>query len=350
MKLLSHSENHILEATDDDRTFGLRIFGQIDSFLEFTAIPDLTTALSVLGEDDTLNLFLATPGGSVNVGLTVFNLMRMLAGKGVSVNTFGLGTVASMGSSILMAGDVRAMPRTGIIMVHNPQRIAVGGASEMESARSNIEAATEALVATFTTRGVSEDVIRPLLDAETFLTAEQALEAGIITDIVEPELIADFFPESLVAQIDPENFINNGVETMSKDNTDSKAAAIAERQRVVTIMAAGKGNDKLVAYLIDNDYTVDKAQEVLALAGIKRDATDPAPTEPKAKDEPKEPEAKTLTAAEIFAQAMEADSATANVPADDVVVTDDTDAGEENLAAQMLANYRTATGQAKETN
>ena len=128
-----------------------------------------------------INLTLHTPGGDVADGLAIYNALKKHDGKvSITVDT----VAASMGSVIALAGDETSIVDNGFIMVHNPWSMAVGNAADMEKASEDLKKFEKVLVNTYIdATGKGEDEIRALMDAETWMTAEEAVENGFAGSI-----------------------------------------------------------------------------------------------------------------------------------------------------------------------
>jgi ATP-dependent Clp endopeptidase proteolytic subunit ClpP len=129
-----------------------------------------------------INLTLHTPGGDVADGLAIYNALKKHDGHvSITVDT----VAASMGSVIALAGDETSIVDNGFIMVHNPWSMAVGNAADMEKASEDLKKFEKVLVNTYIdATGKDEDEIRTLMDAETWMTAEEAVENGFAGSIV----------------------------------------------------------------------------------------------------------------------------------------------------------------------
>ena len=77
----------------------------------------LLTKLKELGDVDTINLRIASGGGSIVEGNTIFNALKR---HGAKVVTHIDSLAASMASVIAMAGDEVHMAANGLFMIHNP--------------------------------------------------------------------------------------------------------------------------------------------------------------------------------------------------------------------------------------
>lgn len=128
---------------------------------------------------DSLAVEINSPGGDVFAGVAIYNALRA-SGKTVNVKVMGL--AASAASLIAMAGDTIEMPENTFMMVHNPLTFAMGNADEMRSTADVLDKIGFSLVATYAKRtGKTDEEVKALLDAETWMTAQEAVDAGFAT-------------------------------------------------------------------------------------------------------------------------------------------------------------------------
>ena len=182
-----------------------------------------------------VNLTLHTPGGDVADGLAIYNALKRHDGKvTVMVDTIA----ASMGSVIALAGDETHIVDNGFIMVHNPWTMAVGNAAEMEKAGEDLRKFEKVLVNTYMeATGKDEDEIRALMDAETWMTADEAVENGFAGSIIAASKAAasmKSFKGALAANLDvnrplptngaePENHNLQTKENQMSEKTEDKS-------------------------------------------------------------------------------------------------------------------------------
>lgn len=139
-------------------------------------------------EANEINLSINSPGGSVFDGIAIFNALR---DSGKTINVKVLGVAASIASLIAMAGDKIVMPENSFMMVHNPWAYTKGNADELRDFADVLDKIGASLTATYMSRtGKSEEEVKALLKAETYLTAQEALDLGF-ADEVEPAFKAE---------------------------------------------------------------------------------------------------------------------------------------------------------------
>jgi len=143
---------------------------------------DFIDAIEALGELDTIDLELNSPGGDVASGIRIMNYLR---NHKAEVHITVTGMAASIATVIMMAGDTRTMGIGATLMVHNPAGWMAGyyTKSEMEEMASGMARIEAAIIEAYVVgTGKDADEIKQLLDkGDTYLTAEEAIEWGMAT-------------------------------------------------------------------------------------------------------------------------------------------------------------------------
>lgn len=126
-----------------------------------------------------IKVYINSLGGSVMEGIAIYNqLKRHSAHKTVIVDGFA----CSIASVIAMAGDTVIMPKNTVMMVHNAWTIAMGNSAELRKAADDLEVVNQASKQAYLEKAgdkLTEEKLTELLDAETYLTAEQCIELGL---------------------------------------------------------------------------------------------------------------------------------------------------------------------------
>ena len=124
-----------------------------------------------------------SPGGDVFTGFAIYNMLRT-SGKKVRVRVQGV--AASIASIIAMAGDEIEMPENSYMMVHDPAGGKYGSASALRAHADLLDKVRASLVSTYQKRtNRTADEISAMLDAETWMTAQEAVDAGFATRVTE---------------------------------------------------------------------------------------------------------------------------------------------------------------------
>ena len=137
---------------------------------------------SVDNERD-INLYLNTPGGSVYAGLGIYDTMQFVKAR---VATICTGLAASMGAVLLVAGEkgMRAALPHSRVMIHQPLGGIQGQASDIEITAKEILKLKDELYQIISDHsGKSMDVIRQDADRDHWMTAQEALEYGMIDKV-----------------------------------------------------------------------------------------------------------------------------------------------------------------------
>ncbi len=146
---------------------------------------DANTLVPLISDgNDDLDIRINSPGGYVMEGLAIFNAIIREKKKGRTVTCHIDGLAASMASIIAMAGDETIMADNALMMIHNPWDCACGDAAELRRAADQLDRIRDQLVGIYAARtGLSADELIPMLDAETWLTAKDALTQNFVTSI-----------------------------------------------------------------------------------------------------------------------------------------------------------------------
>ena len=141
-----------------------------------------------LCEDEKIKIVIASGGGSAFDGLMIYDALKA-SGKEIETVIMGLG--ASAASVIFMAGDKREMGEGALLMIHNSWSMFVGNAEEVKDQLGTLEAIDQRMTNIFTNgTGLSEEEIKEMLSAETWLGADEAKEKGFATGEAESLNIA----------------------------------------------------------------------------------------------------------------------------------------------------------------
>lgn len=156
-------------------------------------VNDVTSSLVVAqllyleGQDPTkeISLYINSPGGSVTAGLAIFDTMNYIK---CDVSTICMGLAASMGAFLLAAGAKGkrlALPNSDI-MIHQPSGGAQGQATDIMIHTNHILHTKKRLNEILAERtGQTLEVIERDTERDNFMTAQQAMEYGLIDKVIE---------------------------------------------------------------------------------------------------------------------------------------------------------------------
>ena len=136
-------------------------------------------------------MYINSPGGYVSSGLAIYDTMQFIR---CPVSTVCIGQAASMGSLLLAAGEEGArfaLPNARV-MLHQPSGGYQGVATDIERHAEEIIDLKRRLNKIYVKHtGQEYDVIERKLDRDTFLTAEEAQEFGIVDKVFERRAAED---------------------------------------------------------------------------------------------------------------------------------------------------------------
>lgn len=130
-----------------------------------------------------------SPGGGVTDGLALYDFIQDIRKRGHFVTTRCLGLAASMGAILLQAGDERVMSENSFMMIHAPsfyyQESSSRSTAELEDEFNTLKLYQNKGVAILAGRSqlTAEEIERRWRKLDWYLTAQQALELGLIDRI-----------------------------------------------------------------------------------------------------------------------------------------------------------------------
>lgn len=167
----------------------INIYGDITSWPWFegdTSAVNLSKQLDALGDVNQIDVYINSYGGEVAEGLAIYNALRRHEAK---VVTHCDGFACSIASVIFMAGDERVMSEASLLMIHNAWAWAEGNADQLRKQADDLEKITQASVEAYKAHSsISEEEIKTLMDAETWILPSEALEYGFATAIEDAEV------------------------------------------------------------------------------------------------------------------------------------------------------------------
>ena len=137
-----------------------------------------------------ITVWINSPGGDCVAAAQIYNMLTNYKGK-VTVKIDGI--AASAASVIAMAGDTVLVSPVSMLMIHNPATIAWGDHAEMQKAIDMLSEVKESIINAYVLKtGLSRPKLSHLMDAETWMDANKAVELGFADEIMarakaEPE-------------------------------------------------------------------------------------------------------------------------------------------------------------------
>lgn len=211
-----------------------------------------------------------SPGGDVFDGIAIYNALRSHPAR---VTTRVDGIAASIASVIVQAGDQRTMLSGSQMMVHEAWGLAIGPAGEHREMADLLDKQTDVIAGIYAERSDREvGEFRDLMTAETWLTAQEAVDAGLADEVVNPaeqpsEPVAarsgTRFADEVSEALDVLSRVTEGAERLDADVRDKgqelsqakRDALDGIRQRLDALLADDSPDDEdELAAILDREF------------------------------------------------------------------------------------------------
>ena len=152
-----------------------------DSWFDDDVTPQLFKDELNSGTGD-ITVWINSPGGDCVAAAQIYNMISNYKGK-VTVKIDGIAARAA--SVIAMAGDTVLVSPVSMLMIHNPATMAWGDHAEMQKAMDMLSEVKESIINAYVLKtGLSRPKLSHLMDAETWMDANKAVELGFADDIM----------------------------------------------------------------------------------------------------------------------------------------------------------------------
>lgn len=237
----------------EERAADIYIYGTITSNAEIVdAIFDTETGAKsahgiiaeIEGLDvDVINVYINSYGGEVAEALAIYTALRR---HPASVHTFCDGFACSAASVVFVAGDQRTMGQLALLMIHNASTIPERGTAEdLRKAAEDLEKITEASVGAYllVCPDMAHDEIKALMDKETWINAEEAVNYGFATDVAD-EAEDDQPTQSAISAVHQAVMAGRGIEELAAKYESLQDAVISLAICVAELKAESKAAEK----------------------------------------------------------------------------------------------------------
>ncbi len=177
---------------------------------------DLIAELEALGPDITrIDLRINSPGGEVFEALAIYNALQRFPAP---IITHIDGLCASAATLVALGADEVHMADNAMFMIHEPWTVVVGDSDELQKQADVLDALAKNILNIYARKsGADLDTIRAWMQAETWLNADQALDAGFVDTIEAPLKIA-----AMIRPHDVSRFKNCPAEMRKMEKTTPK--------------------------------------------------------------------------------------------------------------------------------
>jgi len=230
----------------------LELHGTIaeESWFDDDVTPQLFKDELNAGSGD-ITVWINSPGGDCVAAAQIYNMLTQYKGN-VTVKIDGI--AASAASVIAMAGNTVLMSPVSMMMIHNPATFAFGDHAEMQKAIDMLAEVKESIINAYVIKtGLTRAKLSHLMDAETWMDANKAIELGFADDIITR---AETKPNTEVP--DEEDEEDESTEEKEKKPSDSM---LFSRKAVNNALI-----NKLEKHYVQPEKTVTKQAEITAPA------------------------------------------------------------------------------------
>lgn len=176
---------YALEENGD--TADLYIFGEISSYGQWYEDDPDRSAYNIVNElkkvsAKNINVHINSMGGDVGEGLAIYNTLK---NSSKNVTTYCDGFACSAASVVFMAGSERVMSRETLLMIHNAWMQSVGNADDLRKDADDLDKINETMSNAYLEgTNISKEDLKTLMDNETWITADEAVQYGFATKII----------------------------------------------------------------------------------------------------------------------------------------------------------------------
>lgn len=224
-------------SAEDSKTADIFIYGDIVSsqwYEEDTTALSFKNDLDAAGDVSVINLYINSPGGNVFEGVAIYNMLKRHKAK-VNVHVDAL--AASIASVIAMAGDTVSMPKNSMLMIHNPWSFAVGNAAELRKIADDLDRIGQSVKQTYLQKAgskLTDKKLQEMLDAETWLSADEAYAYGLCDVVLEESQAAASISDEWLNRYKnvPKQLKNQAEKDQKAEKTGISAQEMEIRKRI----------------------------------------------------------------------------------------------------------------------
>lgn len=205
-----------------------------------------------LGDGD-ITVWINSPGGDCVAAAQIYNMLKDYPGK-VTVKIDGI--AASAASVIAMAGDKTYVSPVSMLMIHNPSTIAMGDHAEMEKAIEMLDEVKESIINAYVLKtGLSRARLSHLMDAETWMNANTAIELGFADGLITRDA---FPPEKEEEDDDPDE---EETKEESEEDEDDESTEEEEKKNPKSMLFSRKAVNNALLNKLERHYRKPKTKQ-----------------------------------------------------------------------------------------
>ena len=183
-----------------------------------------------------ITVWINSPGGDCVAAAQIYNMLMDYKGS-VTVKIDGI--AASAASVIAMAGTKVLVSPVSMLMIHNPMTVAFGNSAEMQKAIDMLASVKDSILNAYEIKtGLSRTKLSHLMDAETWMDANKAIELGFADEIMQRSAITDEVPVPQVSMMFSRTEVVNSLmeRIASKCKIDAKPTTTETKIKADSLM------------------------------------------------------------------------------------------------------------------
>lgn len=262
----------------EGETAEIQLYGEIasESWYEDDVTPKIFTDELMACEGKPINVHINSMGGDVFAAQLIYTAIKNYPG---TVNVYIDGICASAATIVASAGDRVFMPVNAIYMIHNPATFAWGDAKDFRKMADKLDTVRQTIVNVYTarSRNLSEKQVKNLMDAETWMAADEAMDKGFVDEIVGRATVEDDGEAVIVNAVRFDisrckdtsrmrEILARGKETTEEDNEVSNVDEKTFLQKLADLLG---GSESRQATQDETDPVQQERERVAELAAMK---------------------------------------------------------------------------------
>ena len=189
--------------------------------------------------DGDIVVWINSPGGDCVAASQIYSMLMDYKGN-VTVKIDGI--AASAASVIAMAGTKVLVSPVSMLMIHNPMTVAYGNSAEMQKAIDMLGSVKDSILNAYEIKtGLSRTKLSHLMDAETWMDANKAIELGFADELMQRSAATDEVPVPQVSMM----FSRTAVVNSLMDKLAAKCKIEAKPTQTETKVTADSLMDRL---------------------------------------------------------------------------------------------------------
>ena len=198
-----------------------------ESWFDDDVTPQLFKDELMSGSGD-ITVWINSPGGDCVAAAQIYNMLMDYKGN-VTVKIDGI--AASAASVIAMAGTKVLVSPVSMLMIHNPMTAAFGNSDEMQKAIEMLGSVKDSIINAYEIKtGLSRAKLSHLMDAETWMDANKAVELGFADEIMQRSTETEDIAAPAVSMLySKANVVNSLMEKIAAKCAIEPKSAVPER-------------------------------------------------------------------------------------------------------------------------